>query len=155
MIAGSAHAAHGIKVAIPGEGYVHLSSLKPTWLMVAVVDGTIKQVANRMKYDDLEARNCQGTTALHFAAGRGKYDALVLLLSGLVNGVAADHEAVDDDGMTALMYAAAGGYVGVVEFLLSIDADPRKVSNSGRTARHYAEVNGNPEVAALFPAHGA
>jgi ankyrin repeat protein len=53
---------------------------------------------------DLQARDAQGCSALHFAADRGQLEALEVLLAAGV-----DVEAKDEDGQTPLHYAALCG----------------------------------------------
>lgn len=56
----------------------------------------------------------------------------------LVNA-GADVDATDNDGQTALMYAAYEGFCGVIRLLLQAGADWTVVDNSGKTAVDVAK----------------
>lgn len=61
----------------------------------------------------------------------------------------------DNNSVTALMYASAGGNAGVVEILLSKGADMNVQSSDGGTALMYATRNGCDSVVELLEKHGA
>jgi ankyrin repeat protein len=71
----------------------------------------------------------------------------------LENG--ADVNAKDNDGGTALMWAARRGYVDVVVLLLVQRADVNSRNKNGETALMWAAREGNPDVVNLLKAHGA
>ncbi len=48
---------------------------------------------------------------------------------------------------TALMHAAAKGWRDICELLLAHGADPARRDLFGRTAVHWAEAGGNPNLA--------
>lgn len=68
-------------------------------------------------------------------------------------------DAMHPDGVSALMYAAAGGHPEVVAFLLSGEgkakADPNLKHVQGGTALMEAATSGNQEVVDLLLAAGA
>ena len=67
----------------------------------------------------------------------------------------ADARAAEDDGLTALMYAAVGGHVAVAQLLLQHRADVAAASNDGSTALVCAADVGHEAVAQLLLQHGA
>jgi len=62
----------------------------------------------------------------------------------------ADMNAADDNGYTALMFAAANGHESVVKFLLEIGANRSLVTGKGSTARQLADRRGHMQVVPLF-----
>lgn len=85
----------------------------------------------------LEVRNRSGQTPLIAQAFRGNHwtgrGILPLLLERSANV-----DAVDNDGMTALMYAAKQGMVEDVKALLQRGADRQRKDNKGKMVRDYA-----------------
>ena len=59
-------------------------------------------------------------------------------------------DAADDDGETALMKAAAGGFADVVEALLAAGADQEIVDKGGKSARGHASLAGQAETLKLL-----
>ncbi|KAF8057662.1 XDH1 [Scenedesmus sp. PABB004] len=78
----------------------------------------------------VDARDEQGCTALHFAADRGRVDAVRLLLAA-----GADANAQDHDGQAPLHYAAMCGHEAACRLLLELGADAGLVDAEGQTAR--------------------
>ncbi len=60
-----------------------------------------------------------------------------------------------DNGMSPLMLAALKGERAHVEELLALGADPNHVNDDDHHALWFACVHGDPELVALFIAHGA
>ncbi|XP_046983201.1 BTB/POZ domain and ankyrin repeat-containing protein COCH-like [Schistocerca americana] len=67
----------------------------------------------------------------------------------------ADVGAMDEDGWTALHWAALRGDAAVVRLLLSAASDPNARNLLGRTPLHWAARNGHAEVAAALLQAGA
>ena len=67
----------------------------------------------------------------------------------------ADVAAAEDDGVTALILAAAGGHEAVAQLLLQHGADVTAANNNGATALIRAAANGHEAVAQLLLQHGA
>ena len=67
----------------------------------------------------------------------------------------ANPNAVDDDGLTALIVAANSGHAEVVKILLSAGANLNAVSDKGSTALIWATFNGHAEVAKILLSAGA
>jgi len=61
----------------------------------------------------------------------------------------------NNDGWTALHYAAEKGHLEVVNLLLSHKANTSEEDNSGSTALHYAGYYGHLEVVNCLLSHGA
>ena len=62
----------------------------------------------------------------------------------------ASPDAVDNDGTTALMYAARGGHVQVVRALIDEGADPGATEAHGWTALRIATDEGHDAVVAVL-----
>ena len=100
---------------------------------------------------DVNAKDYDGSTALHFAARRGKTEAARLLIEA-----GADVNATDNHGRTALMYAAMNGYRPSTALLLgrraTVDAKDRAGNTALLLATRYA---GEPQVIAALLQGGA
>jgi ankyrin repeat protein len=65
----------------------------------------------------------------------------------------AEVDAVDEDGGTALIEAAAGGHLAVVELLIEAGADVRKKDRYRRRAISYAAEKGHRDIVQLLAPH--
>ncbi|TKZ29069.1 ankyrin repeat domain-containing protein [Brachyspira catarrhinii] len=62
----------------------------------------------------------------------------------------------DNDGLTALMWASANGYLEIVEYLIrEKSANPNIKNNKGKTALDLAKENRHEEVAEFLRKAGA
>ena len=61
-----------------------------------------------------------------------------------------DLECTDDDGWTALMYAAHHGHVSIVTFLLEQGVDIHKKTHSGLKASQLAYFNSHYEISQIL-----
>jgi ankyrin repeat protein len=100
----------------------------------------------------LEAKGGDGGTVLHWAASKGHEDMVAWLLS---QGAQADTR--DSVGITPLMYASRGGYVGVVRMLLKhMEGKGVEMTDlQGWTALHHAATRCKGDVARLLLLCGA
>jgi tetratricopeptide (TPR) repeat protein len=64
-----------------------------------------------------------------------------------------DINLTDDEGRTALMYAAGWGHKEVLKLLLSKGASPNRADNHGTTALIFAIVEGRDETVSLLEPH--
>jgi ankyrin repeat protein len=85
------------------------------------------------------------------AAGNGDLEKVKALLKDNPNLVFSK----DENGMTALHYAARFGYKDVVELLLANKADANAQTKQGLTPLEMASMGGHKDVAELLLAHGA
>jgi len=99
---------------------------------------------------DVNARDEDGVTPLHYAAYYGFLDAARLLLDR-----GADVNARDEFGGTPLHYAAGSGHVNVVRLLLDRGADVNARDEDGVTPLHYAAYYGFLDAARLLLDRGA
>jgi len=120
-----------------------------TLLMLAALRGspdTVRLLLSRKV--DARARDRDGQTAVHYAAGATPYysDAKEMAATrakpgaiiNLLVGAGADLKAVDVKGRSALHLAAMTGYVETVRLLLEKQFDPNQEINDGRTPLHLA-----------------
>lgn len=83
----------------------------------------------------------QGPAGIHELAGQDDIEAISELLA---SGV--DVNARDDEGCTALHFAADRGAAGAAQLLLSAGADVNAQDGDGQTPLHYAALCENEEV---------
>ena len=131
-----------------------------TPLMLAADNSDLKTVKILVEAGaNANAKSRSGMTPLYMAlrnlcdkgTGCKKTYAIVQVL--IDNG--ADIHAVDEEGHSILMVAAALGHLEVVKLLLSLGADVNKTNNRGDTALCSATSEGFPEIAELLKANGA
>ena len=88
------------------------SSRKDAFLK-ACQDGGLQQVQRLAKKVDIECRSSDSQTGLMMAAEHGNSEVVSFLISQ-----GAKPEQMDDNGNPASTYAANGGYVGIVDYLI-------------------------------------
>eukprot|EP00966_Prymnesium_polylepis_P317876 7343212-Prymnesium_polylepis.1 len=93
---------------------------------------------------EVDARDHDGSTALHAAAEGGHTEALSILLE---RGASVDVRANYDD--TALHFAAREGHLAVARLLVERGADARATNRFGATALDYARRGKNDEWEAV------
>ena len=99
---------------------------------------------------DVDARERDGTTALHWAAHRNDGETVDLLIR---NGAKAT--ATNRYGVTPLALAAENGNKAIIERLLAAGADPNGVLLGGETALMTTARTGDVAVVETLLAHGA
>lgn len=67
----------------------------------------------------------------------------------------ANIEIANNNGFTAIMFAARVGLISIVQYLLQAGAKVNKVNNKGRSALHYAVLHDKPKTASLLLNNGA
>ncbi len=97
----------------------------------------IVEVLIKNKADNIDAKNCNGSTALYCAALNNHANIVNALIKA-----GADVNEKDISGWTALHYTASNGHVGTVEVLLKGGADVNAVDQCKRTPLHHAASNG-------------
>jgi ankyrin repeat protein len=99
---------------------------------------------------DVNAKQADGATALHWAVYRG--DAA---LTGLLLQAGANPRAANSEGATPLSLAGLSGNAAIVESLLTAGADPNERLPRGETALMMASRTGNAAVVKLLLERGA
>ena len=109
----------------------------------AVVDNNMDQLKGCVNKSNINSKDKEGLTPLHFAADRGYADvACELIAKG------ADINAVDGSGQTALMYAIGCEQEDVIKVLLDAGADTSIKNEDGETVFELEDVPEN--IAALL-----
>lgn len=93
---------------------------------------------------NVNAANCDGAAALHFAAGDGSLERLDLLIAAGADTSLSTHAG------TALHWAAGKGHVAVVKRLLSLGINVNAADSSGLPAIFLAAVAGSDECTDLI-----
>ena len=97
---------------------------------------------------DPDARNKNGGTPLHMAAGKGHSEAIAALIDA-----GADPDARNKNGETPLRMAAGKGHSEAIAALIDAGADPDARNETGETPLHMAAGKGPSEaIAALIDA---
>ncbi len=99
---------------------------------------------------DVNERSADGTTALHWAAHRGDYELVALLLDH-----GADTNTINDYGVTPLAAAAVEADYDTVAALLEAGADVDAANAEGQTALMVVARTGHTETAELLLDRGA
>ena len=99
---------------------------------------------------DVNQRQADGATALHWVAHRDDLDSAVLLL-----GAGADVKASNDLGVQPLWLACINGSAPMVRVLLRADADPNAAPASGETPLMHAARSGSVGAVKHLLLHGA
>lgn len=99
---------------------------------------------------DVDTREADGSTALHWAAQHGHEPVLTALLDA-----GADPDASSRYGITPLALAATNGDTATVSLLLDAGADVNSTSREGQTALMSAALNGRAETIRVLLEAGA
>jgi len=99
---------------------------------------------------DVNARDVDGTTALHWAAHHGNADLVEKLIRA-----GAQVSVMNDYGSTPIMEAATLGHAKILELLLKAGADVDSPNPEGQTPLMAVARTGNVEAAKVLVKHGA
>jgi uncharacterized protein len=120
-------------------------------LIQAVKDSNASAVRSLLQSGaNANAREADGTTALHWAVSRDDLKTVDLLL-----GAGANVKAVNRFGVSPLLIASNNASVGVVERLLKAGADPNSALPEGETALMTAARAGKADVMQVLHRAGA
>ena len=101
------------------------------------------------RHVDVNAREADGSTALHWAAQRDSLE-----ISDLLIGAGANVKAATAYGITPLSLASTNGNAELVERLLKAGADANGVSEEGQTALMTASLTGKVDAMKALLRHG-
>ena len=129
-------------------------------LMAAGADARLADAAKKMdrpairalleqRHIDVNARQLDGTSALHWAAYQDDLETVKLLL-----GARADAKAANRYGVTPLSLACTNGNGAMVALLLNAGADANTVLSGGETALMTAARTGKVDAVNALLAHG-
>ncbi|PWT82864.1 MAG: hypothetical protein C5B57_07965 [Blastocatellia bacterium] len=123
-------------------------------VIAAVKEGNLSAIRSLVQQRaDVNAREIDGTTALHWAAQSGNVPAVDLLIAA-----GADVNAVNRYGITALALAARQGNAALLGSLLKAGADLRiadSAESEGQTLLMHASHTGSVEAIRLLVDYGA
>ncbi len=130
-------------------------------LLAAGADARLADAAKKMdrpairalleqQHIDVNARQLDGTSALHWAAYQDDLETVKLLLNAR-----ADAKAANRYGMTPLSLACTNGNGAMVALLLNAGADANTVLSGGETALMTAARTGKVDAVNVLLAHGA
>jgi ankyrin repeat protein len=120
-------------------------------LIDAVKSGSRETVRALLKrHVDVNAREADGTTALHWGVRGDDLETVGLLIHA-----GANVNAPNRYGVTPLSLAAINGSGAVTAALLEAGADPNTVTPAGETVLMTASRTGNPDTVKLLIDHGA
>ncbi|KAK1312590.1 hypothetical protein QJS10_CPA07g01168 [Acorus calamus] len=103
------------------------------------------KLIERLRGGELDARDREGRTAVHVAAGKGHVQMVRMLVEG-----GADRDARSGDGRTALHRAAANGDRDMVVALLEMGADCEIPTVRGQTPLDVARDKGHREIVEML-----
>jgi ankyrin repeat protein len=98
---------------------------------------------------DVNKRDEEGATPLHYAVSEGHQEIVKLLIKK-----GADVHAKDKDGWIPLLYATAEGQEEVVDLLIAAGTDVNTKDGDGDTSLDWAIMRNHTETAALLRKHG-
>jgi ankyrin repeat protein len=127
----------------------------PAGAQVAIVDAVKAGDAARVralidKRVNVNERQQDGTTALHWAVDRDQRDIVQMLIRA-----GADVKAANRYGATPLFLASVNGNAGTIAMLLEAGADASSANADGETALMVAARTGRPEAVSALLARGA
>lgn len=100
--------------------------------------------------EDVNQRQADGATALHWAAHRDELENALVLI-----GAGADVKAANDLGVHSLWLACVNGSASMVKVLLAAGADPNAAPSNGETPLMHAGRSGSGDAVELLLQHGA
>ncbi|PRD24563.1 UNVERIFIED_CONTAM: Histone-lysine N-methyltransferase EHMT1 [Trichonephila clavipes] len=98
----------------------------------------------------VDVKNENGLTAFHVACKNNCKETAELLF----NTGKFDVNLKDDGGWTPLVWACEHNYVGLIQWLLNLDADPNVRDNEENTALHWAACSGNNDILEMLLDNG-
>jgi euchromatic histone-lysine N-methyltransferase len=100
---------------------------------------------------DVTIKGPDGMTVLHLACKVGNSEAVQIILEhyrqkATVQKLKIFIDQTDGGGWTALVWAAEHGHASIVNYLMSLEADPNICDSENNTVAHWAALSGNHET---------
>jgi ankyrin repeat protein len=131
--------------------YDYAKILANEMIFAAVLERSTEHIQQSLDTGaDVNARDKDRLTPLHYAAKHGTQEACAMLLDS-----GADANAKDKFGSTALMEASSKGNIGICAVLISKGADVNMKDNVGSTPLHCAAWAGHVDICMLLIEKGA
>lgn len=107
----------------------------------------VKFFINLAAKENVNPKDCNGTTPLHEASSHGHFEIVKILLENIKG----EKNPANDKGDTPLHMAPGGGNVEIVQILLdNIEGDKNPGDQNGWTPLHEASLNGEFEIVELI-----
>lgn len=119
-------------------------------LIEAARQGDLNAVSRLASASEVNAKEADGTTALHWAARNDDRE-----MAGVLLRLGADPKAANRYGVTPLQLAAVNGSAALTAMLLEAGADVNAVLPEGETVLMTAARTGDVQTLELLLAHGA
>ncbi|KNC48446.1 uncharacterized protein AMSG_04892 [Thecamonas trahens ATCC 50062] len=116
-------------------------------------DVTLVEFLLHLEDLDVNARNYDGASALHFAAGWGQAEVIELLLSSPLSGPVIDVNSISKMGCSPLYMAAERNHVAAVDVLLTAPDIDVNLTGDMNTPLHVAAALGYVDVVASLVSH--
>lgn len=140
------------RIAFATAGACSAFAATPDLRLIDAVKQTDVKAARSLlaEHVDVNAKEPDGSTALHWAAQRDSPELVDLLIAAGANAKAATRY-----NITPLTLACTNGNATVIEHLLNAGADPNGTSEEGETALMTASLTGKTDAIKLLLARGA
>jgi cytohesin len=132
-------------------GHAFVEPARKIDLIEAAQNGRMSELRAKLHLTnvDINSEDSDGRTGVHWAAAKGKTEALQLLLQH-----GGDPNRADKYGQTPVSIAAVKENTQALQLLLQHGGDPNRAAKNSRTPVHKAASNGKTEALQLLLQHG-